>query len=66
GVIRDRRQKHVVENAADSVGGVKDVHNLLRVRRDDEPEPISRAEHNGPQATARGATGSTVNRPGSA
>jgi hypothetical protein len=64
GVIRDRRQKHLVENAADSVGGVKDVHNQLRVRRDDEPEPVSRSEHNGPQATGRGVTSST--RPGSA
>jgi osmotically-inducible protein OsmY len=66
GVIRDRRQKHVVENAADSVGGVKDVHNLLRVRRDDEAgEVVSRPE-NGPQGAGRGVTGSNVNRTGSA
>jgi osmotically-inducible protein OsmY len=67
GVIRDRRQKHAVENAADSVGGVKDVHNLLRVRRDDEAgEAVARAEPNGPQAAGRGVTGSNVNRTGSA
>ena len=44
GTLRDRRQKHLVENAADSVGGVKDVHNLIRVRREDEAVEAGRSE----------------------
>src|SRR6185503_2174205 len=32
----DRREKYLIEDITDSVLGVKDVHNQLRVRREDE------------------------------
>lgn len=67
GSLRDRRQKHAIENAADSASGVKDVHNLVRVRRDDETHEVGvRAAPEAGATAGRGVTGSTMNRPGSA
>jgi hypothetical protein len=73
GALRDRWHKHLVENAADSVGGVKDIHNQIRVRRDEQPgqpgDPFSRSTE-GAGSQGRGTTGATggtaLNRPGSA
>ncbi len=36
GSVVERRWKHMMEDAADGVMGVKDVHNQVRVRREDE------------------------------
>jgi osmotically-inducible protein OsmY len=47
GTVSDRDQKFRVEHVADGVGGVSEVHNQLRVRR----EPSAQAN---PQATAMG------------
>ena len=55
GSIADRDQKFRAENIADSVGGVKDIHNQLRVRRDSSAQTA-------PQATQT-ARPSTTNPP---
>jgi hypothetical protein len=62
GSLRDRRQKHLLENAAEAVGGVKDVHDLVRIRRDDEHPDLGQRAESGTQA----ARGVTSTRPGSA
>ncbi len=36
GTVDSRRTKRMAEDAADSIYGVQDVHNELRIRRDDE------------------------------
>ena len=35
GEVLDRRMKHMAEDVADSVSGVKDIHNRLRIHRED-------------------------------
>ena len=35
GSVRERREKRLAEDIAERVAGVRDVHNLLRVNRDD-------------------------------
>ncbi len=40
GTVSDRRQKRMAEDAAEGVRGVKDVHNQLRVRRDQDESSI--------------------------
>ena len=35
GEIHDRRMKHMVEDVTDSVSGVKEIHNKLRIHRED-------------------------------
>lgn len=36
GTVRERWQKHQIENTADAISGVKDVHNQLRVKQQDD------------------------------
>jgi hypothetical protein len=37
GVVENRAEKRLAEDCADSVEGVVDVHNQLRIRRPDKP-----------------------------
>jgi osmotically-inducible protein OsmY len=39
GVVENRAEKRLAEDCADSVPGVVDVHNHLRIRRPDKPGP---------------------------
>jgi osmotically-inducible protein OsmY len=36
GTVRERWQKHQIENTADAISGVKDVHNQIRVKQQDD------------------------------
>jgi hypothetical protein len=56
GTVRERRWKHLVEDVADGVPGVRDVHNQLRVRHE-------RAETEETPEERRGTTGATANNP---
>jgi BON domain len=38
GVVRDRWLKHQAEQIADSVGGVREIHNQIRVQREGEQD----------------------------
>ena len=54
GSVRDRREKRLAEDVAERVAGVRDVHNLLRVKREatardggEQPEQPRRPEEPG-------------------
>jgi osmotically-inducible protein OsmY len=49
GVVENRAEKRLAEDCADSVPGVVDVHNPLRIRRDDK----AAAEKAGPDILSR-------------
>ena len=49
GVVENRAEKRLAEDCADSVPGVVDVHNNLRIRRPDEPT----ADKGGPDLLSR-------------
>jgi hypothetical protein len=55
GTVSDRDQKFRAENIADGVGGVNDVHNQLRVRR----ETGIQASPQSGQAARAGSTNQT-------
>jgi hypothetical protein len=55
GVVADRLSKRTIEDLADSVSGVKDVQNQLRVRRDEPAREASQPARESPEpATPRG------------
>lgn len=41
GTVRDRQQKRRAEDCAEGVRGIKDVHNQIRVKRDDQDETMT-------------------------
>jgi hypothetical protein len=53
GTVRERAMKRYAELAAESCGGVKDVHNQLRIRRDESPN----GPGSGPETLRNPATG---------
>jgi hypothetical protein len=56
GTVRVRRWKHLIEDVADGVPGVRDIHNELRVRREGRIGEENLEER-------RGTTGATSNYP---
>jgi osmotically-inducible protein OsmY len=57
GFVRERRWKHMMEDAAEGVMGVKDIHNQIRVRREDE---TTRATTTTGMTSGMGATASST------
>lgn len=58
GTVEDRRMKRLAEGAAESVSGVVDVHNRLRLVGTSEREATPAVERETAPQRARGATGS--------
>lgn len=59
GSVEDRRAKHLLENVASSVAGVKDVDNRLKIRgRDDDDS----AQAGAGRSPSRSSTGSSATR----
>jgi hypothetical protein len=40
GTVANRKEKRMAEDALESISGVRDIHNRLRVRREDEVEQV--------------------------
>jgi osmotically-inducible protein OsmY len=61
GTVANRQIKHMVENLADAVGGVTEVHNQLRIKRDDRQRGTSDDKSlQGGQSGQTGQTGQTA------
>lgn len=67
GTVSDRRQKRMAEDAAEGVRGVKDVHNQLRVKQNQDESSIpgaSGTQNNQPQNSQQGSDMSTTQMSG--
>jgi hypothetical protein len=66
GTVRDRQQKYRIEDMADEVFGVKDVHNQIRVARDDSDsagrQRYGSQEFGGQSGASGGAAASGTSR----
>jgi osmotically-inducible protein OsmY len=62
GDVHDRRMKYLVEDVADDVLGVRDVHNRLQIRRTTDPEARGSTQLSGSQGTSANSTTAAVRR----
>lgn len=60
GTVNDRRQKRLIEDCAESVYGVRDVHNHLRIERSASRTTGQAADPGGLSAQGAGAPGSSA------
>jgi osmotically-inducible protein OsmY len=58
GTVRDRWQKHAIEDVADSIPGVKDIENRVRVSRDGEGRSGQSQQYGSQSQGAAGASAS--------
>ena len=65
GFVIERRWKHLMEDVAEGVMGVKDVHNQIRVRRDDETSRATTSTGSGMSTGSGVSTSSTTTGTGS-
>lgn len=66
GTVPERRMKYVVEHIAERVSGVNDVHNQLRVKREEQQQPQATGQNKAQaqQAQSINTSGGSMSPPG--